>query len=486
MTVVRDTGRTLATVARGFAIMSIALLCVLVYSAGAVRRLTIRDRQIRAQHRARSRGRLLRWSFTQLGATFIKIGQVASSRPDLFGAGVIDELRLLQDRVPPFAYRHVRRIVERELGAPIEARFRELDCEPVAAGGIAQVHHAILLDGQEVAVKVLRPAIRSRARRDAVLLLWLAHVAHAISARARAADLIGHTRSLIAGIIAQTDLRYEGRNYRRFRREFAGSTAVAFPRVHAELSTRDVLVMEFIHGVTIDRIRPDQTPHVTRALRDAFFAMCFDHGLVHADLHPGNVLVRDDGVVVLLDAGLVKHLPDRVIDQVVDFARCMVTGDAHDLVAHLQTHHRYLSGVDWAAVASDATAFIAELRGRSIATIEVSAVVSTLFALARKHHIRPMPQLSLVLLGMVTIEGIAKRLDPAANTMTEIARFLGSRIGGKRRLARGSREWRPTGATTIAIPPPPPQSKCPMPDATGDDVVIARTHTRTIATPDEE
>lgn len=439
---VAHAGRSIATVVRGLVIVTVALVGIAAYAACALRRLVIHDDLVRAQHRARSRGRLLRWSFTRLGGTFVKIGQVASTRADLFSRGVIEELRLLQDRVPPFSPRRVRAILERQLGAPLETVFRSFTRTPVAAGSIAQVHRAVLRDGTAVAVKVLRPGVRARVRRDALLLLWLAHVARVVSARARKADALGHVRNLIAGIVAQTDLRHERRNYERFRREFADSAAVAFPRVYPRFSTRDVLVMEFVDGASVDRVRPDQRVQVTRALRDAFFAMCFDHGLVHADLHPGNILVRDDGIVVLLDVGLVKHLPARTIDQVVDFARCLVVGDARDLVEHLREHHRYLTGVDWDAVAVDATSFVSALRGRSFAEIEVSTVVSKLFALARKHRVRPMPELALVLLGMVTIEGIAKQLEPTANTMVEVARYLASRIGRRRRFPRGSREWR--------------------------------------------
>jgi ubiquinone biosynthesis protein len=469
-------GETIASIARALVITSVAALCVVAYTAGALRGLAIRDRNARDRHRDRRRGRLLRWSFARLGATFVKIGQVAGSRPDLFCPAVIAELRSLQDHVPPFPYRRVRTILARALGAPIEARFREFDPTPVAAGGIAQVHRAVLLDGDEVAVKVLRPGVRDRVRRDARLLLWLAHIAHALSPRARAADVVGHTRSLIAGIVVQTELRYEGRNYRRFQRGFAGSHTVTFPRVHAWHSTRDVLVMEFVHGATLDRISPDHAPQVARALREAFFAMCFDHGFVHADLHPGNVLVRDDGVVVLLDVGLVKYLSPGVIEQVVDFARCVAIGNADDLVAHLRRHHRCLATTDWDGVARDAATLIAGLRGRSMAEIEVSAVVGRLFALARKHRIRPMPELSLVLLGMVTIEGLVKRLDPAANMMAEIARILGPRLGHRPaspRLARGSREWRPVSAGANPI-----LSEVATPSPRTDRDVLAATRAR--------
>jgi ubiquinone biosynthesis protein len=427
----------IATLVRGVAICAVALLCVLIYTAGSLRRLAIRDRGQRALHRARQRGCLLRWSFSQLGATFIKIGQVMSSRADLLAPAVIDELRELQDHVRPFAFRAVRTIIQRELAAPLVTIFRGLDATPLAAGSIAQVHRGVLISGEEVAVKVLRPNITATIRRDARLLLWLAHIAHVMSARARAAAVIGHARSLIAGILAQTDLRREADNYECFSADFASTPDLAFPHVYREYSTRAVLAMTMIEGVHLENIRREHIPQVTRVLRDTFFTMCFEHGCVHADLHPGNVLVQDDGTVVLLDVGLVTHLDADMIATLVELSRCLAIGTPRDLVTHLRMRHPHAPTTDWNAVATDATTFIQELRQTPIAKLEARVVVSKLFVIARKHHIRPLPELSLVLLGMVTIEGIAKRLDPHANTLAEVARYLGSFIE-RRRFPRGS------------------------------------------------
>jgi ubiquinone biosynthesis protein len=404
-----------------------------------LKRCFIRDRERRAMHRRRQRGRLLQWSFQRLGAGFVKIGQVISSRPDVFCPEVIAELRQLQDHVPAFAYRKVREIIERELHARVDEVFRELELAPVAAGSIAQVHRGVLHDGSEVAVKVLRPGVRARVRRDAAILLALARMAEWLSSRARAADVRAHARSLVAGLIAQTDLGYEASNYERFRRDFIDTPGLAFPRVHHDVSTRDVLVMEFVRGESLARAPREQLPQVTRVMRASFFAMCFEHGLVHADLHPGNVLVRADGVLVLLDVGLVNQLAPETMDIIVDFARCLVMGPATDLVRHLQDHHGHRN-VDWSAVELDVALFVRNIRGRAITELETNVVVGQLFGLARKHRIRPMPELSLMLLGMVTIEGVAKQLDPLANTMQEIATFLLSRPIAQR-LARGSREW---------------------------------------------
>lgn len=466
-------GAVVATVARGVWIAAVAAVCCARYALGAFGRAFMRDRARRAKHRRRQRGQLLRCSFERLGASFIKIGQVISSRPDVFSPEVIDALRRLQDHVPAFAWRDVREIIEDELRTPIEELFRQLDHEPIAAGSVAQVHRGVLADGSEVAVKVLRPGVRTRVRRDAAILLALARIAEWISARARAADVRAHARSLVAGVIAQTDLRHEAANYARFRRDFGDTPGLAFPRVHHELSTRDVLVMEFVRGEPLARAPREQLPQVTRVMRASFFAMCFEHGLVHADLHPGNLLVRTDGVLVLLDVGLVKHLSAETIEIIVDFARCLVMGAAKDLVRHLQDHHAHRN-VDWQAVEVDVSIFVDTIRGRPIAELETSAVVGRLFSLARKHGIRPMPELSLVLLGMVTIEGVAKQLDPAANTMHEVAAFLSSRVL-EPRLARGSREW---PGTQVSAPAAPAPAEGDHTDRVVEDTSIPRTWTR--------
>ena len=461
---VRTAGGWIATLVRAARIVWVALACVLVYGLGSLRRLTIRDRARRASHRAHQRGRLLRWSFARLGATFIKVGQVMSSRSDLFSPGVIAELRSLQDRVPPFPFAQVRHIVERELGAPLERRFRSFCPTSIAAGSVAQVHRAVLRNGDVVAVKVLRPDVVCRARRDGRILLWLAHTAHVLSARARVANVVAHTRDLVAGILQQTDLSRERANYVRFRKNFAGTPGLAFPRVYRRYSTRSMLTMEYIDGTHVDATHADHLPGAARVIRSMFFAMCFDHGFVHADLHPGNVLIRPAGDVVIIDVGLVKRIPRSLMLQVGDFTRCLAGGDARDLVGHLRRFHRYLDDTDWVTLEADARAFIASVRAKPILQLELGTIVGELFALARKHHIHPMPDMALILLGMVTSEGMAKRLDPGLDTFAALGTYLGPRLAPRPRLARGSRTWLPAPTSPDLAPPAPtPELAAPPP-----------------------
>jgi len=195
---------------------------------------------------ARLRGRVLRWAMETLGATFIKLGQVMSTRPDLFPREMIEELKKLQDKLPAFP--NARAVVEKELGRPIEEMFATFDDVPIAAASVAQMHHATLLDGTEVAVKVLRPDVRARAEGDGQILLFDAGLLMKLDERAAHAELVGHLEHFIHGILEQTDLRIEAANYEKFRKNFRRVKKVRFPKVYPELSAERVMTMEFLRG----------------------------------------------------------------------------------------------------------------------------------------------------------------------------------------------------------------------------------------------
>jgi ubiquinone biosynthesis protein len=372
---------------------------------------------------AHLQGRVLRWAMETLGATFIKLGQVMSTRPDLFEPEVIAQLKLLQDKIPPFP--NAREVIARELGKPIDEVFSELDEHPVAAASVAQVHRGRLLDGTEVAVKVLRPDVRVRAQGDAQIFLFFARLAMKLDTRAEHAELEAHLEHFVEGILEQTDLRNEAVNYEKFRKNFRRVKKVRFPRVFPELSGERVMVMDFVHGEKISLTHKERFPDLPARLRETFLKMCFEDGFLHADLHPGNFVIQDDGTIAIFDVGLTKQLSDESLEYYIDFNRCLVMGDVPDYMRHIRAHHDYIAGsVDWVELEKDIEDFSAEWRSLSAAQLEIGNLIQKVFDVGRKHGVRPRPEMTLMMVGVVTAEGIGKYLDPEVNSFQEISNFL--------------------------------------------------------------
>ena len=422
---------------RGLFLFLFVLVVGLIYGLGRLGLwLTVRDRQHRERRVARWQGRTLRRSMTLLGATFIKMGQVLSSRPDLLKPEIIDELRVLQDRLPAFGFGRVRKIVEADLGKTIEEMFTEFDERPVAAASVAQVHRARLRDGTEVAVKVLRPNVRRAVERDSGILLVGAKLM-TISPKARMSDPVGHLRHFVEAIIAQTDLRLEADHYERFAKNFAGDANIVFPGIHRAYCTQRVLTMEFMRGTRFDDRDRAHDKVLAAIVRNMMFKMCFDDGFVHADLHPGNFLVNAAGTgLIVFDAGMAKLLGDDVLLQFIDFSRCLTTGTADDFVAHVRRFHNYVGEIDWDAFRADIVPLLATFRDLNSAKLEYSQLFADIFKIARTHKARPVVDLTLVMVAMVTAQGIGQVLDPESNVFGEVAGYLMPLLAKKGLLAK--------------------------------------------------
>ena len=402
----------------------VVLFGALIYLFGRIGTLFIFPRARRARAVGTLRGWLLRQGMTSLGATFIKMGQVMSTRPDLFSSEVIAQLRMLQDRIPPFRFAVVKKVLAADLGKPVTELFSELDAKPVAAASVAQVHRARLPGGREVAVKVLRPDVRRQVERDAGILLFGARVL-ALHPRARLSDPVGHLEHFVDAIHDQTDLCIEAANYRRFHENFAGwKGRVAFPEVVDSHCAERVLTMEFIRGTKIDALAPGHHPKVAEAVRMAMFKMCFDDGFLHADLHPGNMFLRDTGELVILDVGLCKLLTEDVLIQFIDMTKCLAMGKPEDLVAHLKRFHVYMGEIDWDALRKDVDEFATRFRAQDIGELDYGTLINDMFALGRRYHVRPVTDMTLVFVGLVTAQGIGKMLEPSVNVFNELARYL--------------------------------------------------------------
>lgn len=262
-----------------------------------------------------ARGRHLRELLDELGPTFVKFGQLLSTRPDVVPPDIIAELRSLQDDVRPFPYADVERVIRAELGQPIERLFLEFDPEPLAAASIGQVHRALLPNGREVVVKVQRPNAPRQIESDIELLEQAARL---VRERVRALDFID-TRELVdefaRSIRTELDYRQEGRNAEAFRRNFAGHPHVAVPRTYWSYTRERVLTLEYLDGVQLADLElgawtVEQRRGLAYLIAETWLTMIFRHGFFHGDPHPANILVLSPERIGLVDFGLVGKLTE--------------------------------------------------------------------------------------------------------------------------------------------------------------------------------
>ena len=383
-----------------------------------------------------------------LGPTFVKLGQILSTRADILPPEIIRELETLQDDVPSLDSDVVRGIVENELGLPLAEVYDDFSQQPLACASIAQVHAATLRGGnQRVVVKVQRPGIADTIEADLEIMRYLARALEKNFPEAELYTPSGVVTTFQRAIRKEIDFRNEVENITRFRQNFEGVEGVHFPETYDDLCTARVVTMERIDGVKLSALSPEREDldDIVHCGIDAVLKMIFEDGFFHGDLHPGNLLVRDDGTICFLDFGLCGRLTPRQRDDLVDMMVALVGRD-HAGVARIywRLGNRPPGSEGYAEFESDVIECLERrFADKTMSEIDMGAFFRDLIELAMRHQVRMPPDYTMTFKAVMTMEGVAKQLVPDLD-MLEAARPRISALAAQRfdpaRLVRSGYE----------------------------------------------
>ncbi|QJC50346.1 AarF/ABC1/UbiB kinase family protein [Paenibacillus albicereus] len=434
-------------------------------------------RSVESQHHqpTRTTGERLRSFLQELGPTFVKLGQIASTRHDLFPPDIIEELQRLQDKVPPIPFEDVRRVIEEELGSPLESVYRSFEPEPVAAASIGQVHRARLRSGEEVAVKVQRPGIRRTVETDLDILRHLARIAEHRLQLARQYGASELVEELASSLGAELDYTLEGRSAERIAAHFEGRDDIRIPRIWWDLSSRRVLTMEFMRGIQLhDTASLAQAGYdlteIAEAVSTVILEQVFLSGHFHADPHPGNVLVLppptskragrgrasarppgEDGsdsgagleqtgqagpdepapaprpVIGLLDFGMTGRLTPGMKEHFASLVIALRRQSTDGVIQAIEAMGLIPDSADWQELRRDVDRLREKYYQVSFSDISLGEAVTDLFQVSYRHRIRMPADFMLLGKTLLTLEGVISSLDPDFSVVT-VAEPFGKKL----------------------------------------------------------
>ena len=399
-----------------------------------------------------SRPEYLRIALEELGPTYIKMGQLLSTRPDLLPPDYQRELAKLQDNADPVPWPLIREELRQELGAEPETVFGSFDAEAMASASIGQVYPATLKDGTAVVVKVRRPGIGTEVEQDLEILQNLASTAGKHWEAARDYDLPGLMDEFAQTLRSELDYLQEGRNADRFRLNFENSAAVRIPRVYWDHTTSRVLTMDRITGMKVTDIKALDAAGIDRPALAAAAAgvemqMVFDDGFFHADPHPGNLFVEPGGRVGLIDFGMVGEVDEKLRGQLSALFVGIVRKDPERMTNAIVRLNASGVRVDRVKLRMDLGPLIRMYSGKSLAAAPVGSLITTGLGILRTHHIQLPREMALLLRMLIMTEGMGEVLDPdfrMGPTLAPYARRMTARqlnpVNYARRLGRAGAE----------------------------------------------
>ncbi|REK54217.1 MAG: 2-polyprenylphenol 6-hydroxylase [Geobacillus sp.] len=377
-------------------------------------------------------GERIRLVLQELGPTFVKLGQIASTRPDLLPEEIIRELEKLQDQVPPFSFEEVRNIVQQELGADLTQIFRQFADVPLAAASIGQVHQAILHSGEKVAVKIQRPNIANIIETDLEILQDLATLAERRLEWAAQYQICDMVDEFSRSLRAELDYTIEARNAEKISNQFKNDPGIHIPKVFWEYSTKKVLTMEYVEGVKFNELeRLKQNGYNLKKLADrlakAVFQQIFVEGFFHGDPHPGNVLVLPGEVIAFIDFGMVGRLNPEIKYHFSSLVIALMNQSTDGVIKSICQMGLVPDDVNIMQLRDDVEQLREKYYRVSLSKISLGEAVNDLFRVAFRHSIRIPRDLTLLGKTLLTVEGMVEKLDPDFRIL-DIAEPFGRRL----------------------------------------------------------
>jgi ubiquinone biosynthesis protein len=404
--------------------------------------LTSRVSEMRRGRRIRRLpfGARLRLLLEELGPTFIKLGQMLSLRPDLLPESITTELKKLQYAASPLPFTKLEPVLVQALGEQWRGKLRSIETEPLASASIAQVHRAVTPAGQEVVLKIQRPGIADLIRLDLAILADLASLIERYLPRARIYKPVRLVDHFARVLTLELDFYYEGRTMDLFRENFRHDSGIHIPQVHWGLTTSTVLVMEYIEGIRLsdtEKLAEQRVDTREIALIGTKYvlAQVFEYAVYNADPHPANFIVRDDGVLVPLDFGMVGTLDEEMKQALVTMLLAFVKRDPDKLMRVFFTLELLDETARRTELSYDLSRLVNYYHHIPVAHLSVAKIFQDLNAIIRHYHITLPVDLALTLKVVVTVESLGKQLDPDFDVI-EVARPFVEHI----RLSR-AKEW---------------------------------------------
>ncbi len=370
-----------------------------------------------------SGSRRIRMMFEELGPAFIKFGQILSTRPDLIPVDLLNEFTVLQDKVAPFAFEEVEKILYAEFGKAGDEVFDAFDETPLASASLGQVHRAKLKNGSDVAVKVQRPGIRRIIQVDLEIMHHLAELMET-----HIEEIAHHRPVRIVEEFAKTlekelDYTTEASNMERMIRQFKTDETVHIPAVYLEETTEKILTMAYVEGIKISDVDAIEAAgldkkKITRRGTDFILKQVFDYGFFHADPHPGNIFILDDNVICLLDFGMTGFVNRETRELFVDLLHAVAAGNTRPAVRLLLDLVEYDEKPDTDDLEKAIANFVSKYLARSLKQIRTANMLNDLLEICADNGIRIPPDLFLMIKAFVAVEGIGRRLDPEFNMIS--------------------------------------------------------------------